>query len=609
MGALIRTRRGDGTESRACDDFTRTGARYQTMMSRSPCAARMQRKGWSKGVEPTVVVRVVEGRIHTMARSAAFQSLARTIRIARFCDRHGLSTNEGLERAAALEAAAVERGSRREFLAGAAKLAALGAIGAAAGPFDRALAAPRPPSGDVAIVGAGLAGLACGDELRRHGVLATIYEASDRSGGRCFSLGGAFPGPVDFPGQVAERGGEFIDTAHKTMIGYAQRFGLALEDVAKGHEDTFYYFFGHHHSESEVVDEFRELVDAMRDDLRMVGNPTADDFTPADAVLDRTNLKEYLETTRRGEFDQGCHRRGVYDRVWPRDRPAELPELPAVHPRRPSFEIHAVRRLQRRALPCRWRQSTDPRGPGRRPRRADSVRDETATGAQDAGRPGGADPPERSVNRQRDARRGRLRDPVLGAARGRAGREPRPTGVEALRDPEPRLRDERQDDDRLQRAGVARPGQRRPVVFRPAEPSKHLGDEPHPGDERARGADGLFRGRPRRAARSEARANGGDALPRRPGQGLPGCPCSRDARREGRRPCPSGALGVEPAHEGLYTCNQPGYFTTIADNERKPVGNLFFAGEHTSSFYESQGFMEGAAVSGLRAAAEVLRAL
>lgn len=61
-----------------------------------------------------------------MARSGAFQSLARTIRIARFCDRHGLSTNEGLERAAALEAAAVERGaSRREFLAEAATLAAL----------------------------------------------------------------------------------------------------------------------------------------------------------------------------------------------------------------------------------------------------------------------------------------------------------------------------------------------------------------------------------------------------------------------------------------------------------------------------------------------------
>jgi monoamine oxidase len=64
-----------------------------------------------------------------------------------------------------------------------------------------------------------------------------------------------------------------------------------------------------------------------------------------------------------------------------------------------------------------------------------------------------------------------------------------------------------------------------------------------------------------------------------------------------------------PLTKGAYTCNQPGYFTTIADNEAKPVGNLFFAGEHTSSFYEWQGFMEGGVVSGLRAAAEVLQAL
>jgi monoamine oxidase len=33
-----------------------------------------------------------------------------------------------------------------------------------------------------------------------------------------------------------------------------------------------------------------------------------------------------------------------------------------------------------------------------------------------------------------------------------------------------------------------------------------------------------------------------------------------------------------PLVKGSYTCNHPGYFTTIADNEAKPVGNLYFAG-------------------------------
>src|SRR5262249_42067818 len=61
---------------------------------------------------------------------------------------------------------------------------------------------------------------------------------------------------------------------------------------------------------------------------------------------------------------------------------------------------------------------------------------------------------------------------------------------------------------------------------------------------------------------------------------------------------------LNPLALGSYTCNHPGYFTTIAGNEAPPVGNLFFAGEHTSSFYEQQGFMEGAVSSGQRAAVE-----
>jgi monoamine oxidase len=66
---------------------------------------------------------------------------------------------------------------------------------------------------------------------------------------------------------------------------------------------------------------------------------------------------------------------------------------------------------------------------------------------------------------------------------------------------------------------------------------------------------------------------------------------------------------LNPWSRGSYTCNAPGYFTTICENEAKPIGNLFFAGEHTSSFYEWQGFMEGAALSGLRAASEVVALL
>jgi len=57
---------------------------------------------------------------------------------------------------------------------------------------------------------------------------------------------------------------------------------------------------------------------------------------------------------------------------------------------------------------------------------------------------------------------------------------------------------------------------------------------------------------------------------------------------------------------GSYTANHPGYFTTIADEEGTRVDNLLFVGEHADSFYNWQGFMEGAAASGVRAGTELL---
>lgn len=62
-----------------------------------------------------------------------------------------------------------------------------------------------------------------------------------------------------------------------------------------------------------------------------------------------------------------------------------------------------------------------------------------------------------------------------------------------------------------------------------------------------------------------------------------------------------------PLTLGSYTCYLPGQFTTIAGLEGLPAANVYFAGEHANSFYESQGFMEGAALSGIDVAAAILQ--
>ena len=87
-------------------------------------------------------------------------------------------------------------------------------------------------------------------------------------------------------------------------------------------------------------------------------------------------------------------------------------------------------------------------------------------------------------------------------------------------------------------------------------------------------------------------------------EALPGAIAAASRKANGELVAVTENWSLNPLSRGAFPCPRPGYFTTIAHHEAKPVGNLLFAGDHTSSFYEWQGFMEGAALSGLRAAAE-----
>jgi monoamine oxidase len=131
-----------------------------------------------------------------MAHSLLFDHVRRSLRLALLPGEANRSCEDRSVQAS------LRRPARREVIAGTA-----GALLAA----GRAFAAPPAPNINVGIVGAGLAGLACGWQLHRRGVAVTLYDAESRVGGRCFSLGGAFNGPVNFPGQVVERGGELND--------------------------------------------------------------------------------------------------------------------------------------------------------------------------------------------------------------------------------------------------------------------------------------------------------------------------------------------------------------------------------------------------------------
>lgn len=105
--------------------------------------------------------------------------------------------------------------TRRTFIAGGAGACLLTAIPVAASP------APR-----IVVVGAGLAGLAAAYELKRAGYPVTVVERSDRPGGRVRTvrdrLGGGW----------TETGARHAGSSYTHFLSYCEHFGLALSPAA-----------------------------------------------------------------------------------------------------------------------------------------------------------------------------------------------------------------------------------------------------------------------------------------------------------------------------------------------------------------------------------------
>ena len=123
------------------------------------------------------------------------------------------TTSPGAE--APLEDLLREGVNRRQLLVAGGALAGalwLGETGA-----SRAAQRGNGSDARVAVVGAGLAGAAAAYQLHRVGVHVELYEARERLGGRCWSARGFADD------QIAEHGGEFIDTRHVHIRQLARR--------------------------------------------------------------------------------------------------------------------------------------------------------------------------------------------------------------------------------------------------------------------------------------------------------------------------------------------------------------------------------------------------
>jgi monoamine oxidase len=170
--------------------------------------------------------------------------------------------------------------------------------GAAAALAAPALASPLPRRGTgsaptVVIVGAGVAGLTCAYRLNQAGIASRVYEASDRIGGRTWTLRDYFA-----QGQIAEHGGELISIHQFDVQKLSAELGLTLLNANRVEPGNDTYFFnGTRYTVAAArADYFAHVYDALRAAERAAGfNTKWNEYTQAGRLLDNMSVQTWIE--------------------------------------------------------------------------------------------------------------------------------------------------------------------------------------------------------------------------------------------------------------------------------------------------------------------------
>ena len=184
--------------------------------------------------------------------------------------------------------------SRRRLLQGA---GVLGAAAVVAVPPLAALARPRRHGAHdprVVVVGAGLAGISCAYKLQQHGIRADLYEARDRVGGRCWTA------RTFDDGQVAEHGGEFVDTRHTQLRRLIAALDLHLDDLWPAYEEegdveSLLVLDGALRDRHDVREHFDVVIRRLVRDAKKVGPYRWGQAGPAAKAFDRMTMREWMD--------------------------------------------------------------------------------------------------------------------------------------------------------------------------------------------------------------------------------------------------------------------------------------------------------------------------
>jgi len=142
----------------------------------------------------------------------------------------------------------------------------------------------------VAIVGSGIAGLNAAYQLKKLGIVATVYEAKPYIGGRIQSR------TVVSDHLVNDLGGSFVNTDHEDILALVDEFGLELfnrvEDADRAtFPETAYYFDGQAIPETELL----ELLHPLADQLAIDATLLDEEFDTYAPQFDQLSVADYLD--------------------------------------------------------------------------------------------------------------------------------------------------------------------------------------------------------------------------------------------------------------------------------------------------------------------------
>lgn len=275
-----------------------------------------------------------------MARTALLRSLKRLAKDHHQAEALGITPAELRERAAG------GGYSRRDVLKRGGAVGAAAALGPAT--LARAAVAATGSTPRIAIVGGGIAGLNAALTLQDKGLASTVYEAGPAIGGRMHSdRSGYWSG-----GQISEFCGELIDTNHTVMQSLAKRFALPLVDLHAAEpagSTPSYWFLGNRYTQAQADADFGPVREAAKNDLTAAGYPTLfNSYKQAGWDLDHMSVYDWIETRVPGGHGSALGR--LLDGAYNEEYGAETTDqsalnilyLIAYQPSPQGFEVYGV---------------------------------------------------------------------------------------------------------------------------------------------------------------------------------------------------------------------------------------------------------------------------